>query len=126
MNNEANAVVIDTQVAPPLDLEAIRQKGIQKLEENLASRKASVASRVDKLVEFLQTNRDHIGGVMLTVIPIEGSALVDPVDKDACDAVISRICLHDGYFDILAAKTRANLDQASRISSSPFAALLGR
>lgn len=81
---------------------------------------------MDQLITFLQANREHLGGLVVTAIPIEGTVLVDPKENDTCDGISAKICLHGGYANILAARTRELLDRPTSGVAGYLGALLGR
>ena len=105
------------EVAPPLDLEAARQKGILDNQEYVAKKKLDQAKKVDDMIAFLQANREHIGALLTTIVPFEGTVLVDPETGKTSDGLTSRACVHNLYADLGIKRTQ---DSFARINSNPL------
>ena len=56
-------------------------------EKAYVNNKVHVLRTVDRFIEFLQVNRESIGGLSVNLMADTGKVLFDPQDNDACGGV---------------------------------------
>jgi uncharacterized protein (DUF111 family) len=61
--------------------------------------KLHVLKTVDRLIEFLQTNREAIGGISVNVLADTGTTLYDPEDNDATEGMSVQVSTRQSIAD---------------------------
>jgi hypothetical protein len=61
--------------------------------------KLHVLKTVDRLIEFLQTNREAIGGISVNVLADTGTTLYDPEDNDAAEGMSVQVYTRQSIAD---------------------------
>ena len=108
-------------------IEQVRNERIKITIEHANENKESVEEALDRVIEFLQANRGHIGGIAFNVIPLDGDALYDPRDDDASEGISmlagvdrsSRILMNHCLDDMIR-KSKVGFEE----NSDPLAALM--
>lgn len=96
------------------EIETIRAELIKKNNEFSSREAERLRSELDELAGFILANRDHIGGINIIIIPLEGDALVDPVNLRPCDGISRSMAVHDGMARLLKTFVRDMADRQPR------------
>ena len=66
---------------------------IEHNKECLVKNKVHLLEVIDRLIEYLQVNRESIGGISVNIVAEMGCALYDPEDNDASEGMSAQVGL---------------------------------
>jgi len=96
--NEALNATAGEQFPDPTPSDLPTQEAIDQARAAAVARRANKAADIERIVdsavsdllEYLQSNRDHIGAFGIVVLPKDGDVLVDPKTGKAVDGLTMR------------------------------------
>jgi membrane-anchored protein YejM (alkaline phosphatase superfamily) len=66
----------------PVDIEVIRQRGIDSVKKHAKKGVAKVDEQIDRVMKALQNNKGHVAGMVFVLVPAEGTQLVDAENEE--------------------------------------------
>ena len=95
------------------ELEALRAKAVEENRVYLNNELPYMRELIDSIIQRLMLNRDHIAGISISVVAIDGTALVHP-DGKVCDGFAASNSLSQVYQNHLNVQVRENLKPGGR------------
>lgn len=83
-------------------LEQVRRSYCEKAAVETRNEAAIMEESLDQIINFIQANRGHIGGIAYVAVAREGTALVDPKTGSAMDGSGRWDAINNNYYMVLA------------------------
>ena len=94
--------------------EQIREKQIVENNENRQHHMRKLEHYTDRLIEFLQINKGHIGGISFVVIGAPSDSLYDPEENDGADSIVMQVGVTQTILDSMDRCMRDMIDETGQ------------